>query len=342
MGINVEKALSVRDNFLEYKNVQSVLIKGRKAHNQCKYSIVIPTYKRASTLKDTIESALSQDYKEFYDIIVCDNNPERNDETERYITSINDDRIMYYKNAENIGMTGNWNRCVELCNGEYMVMVHDDDILFPFFLSRCDRIINKNKSIKFLYPSRVSWNQSITEEKPKPNSREVAKLYKANFMDYFFQGTPPTGILMKKDETMRIGGFYEGAYPASDLYFNIKAIENSSIYVYNMPMSIYRWSVNETLKFKTILGFSEVFNPLRHWMGKKLRLPNFFVEYANRKYDEDNYEYIKKNLPQELSNTEIKKFSAPESQMERSIYSYLRWMIKWCLLLEHKLRSEII
>ena len=34
--------------------------------------------------------------------------------------------MKYYKNEKNIGMYGNWNRCIELSNGEYLTILNDD------------------------------------------------------------------------------------------------------------------------------------------------------------------------------------------------------------------------
>ena len=341
MDINVAEALSTRDNFALYKNIESTLIKGTLLEKP-KYSILIPTYKRVSTLKDTIGSALNQDFNGDFNIIVCDNNPERGDETERYVASLNDARVLYYKNRENIGMTGNWNRCFELCDGEYALMIHDDDILLPNFLSECDKIIHKFKSIKILCPSRVNWYQSNSPASPIPEITKVARLYKMHLMDFFFQGTAPTGILINKEEMIRLGGFYEGAYPASDLYFNVKAVINSAIYRYTMPLSIYRWAINETFKLDTLLKFISVYNPLREKLGKLLGLPHFYVDYSNRQYSYNNYLVIKERFPNELSNLDKKKLVLPQSKMEVLLYKIITRTIHFYVRLKHQLNSRII
>lgn len=342
MEINIREALSIKDNFEKYRAVKSILIQGERKSRRPKYTIVIPTYKRVGTLVETLESALSQDYQEEFDVVICDNNPERNDETENYISCIKDNRVLYYKNEENIGMTGNWNRCVELSDGQNIVMIHDDDILYPFFLTKCDQILNENEFVKILYPAKNSWDQSNSGKYPKPNNIRKAKLFKLNILDFFFQGIAPTGVLFNREEMLRLGGFYENAYPASDLYFSVKAIENSKIYAYTMPLSVYRWGVNESFKTSTLVGFIKVYNPLRIYIGKKIGLPSFLVRYANRQYCNQNYSFIKEKLPNEIPNLDMRIFDIPKGKIEFLIYRAFCFVITHLAGLYHRTSSQVI
>ena len=93
-------------------------------------SIVIPTYKRVSTLRETLDSAIRQTGNHNYEILVVDNNPERGDETELLMAEyVSVKNLLYFKNTANIGMAGNWSRCSELAHGEWVVLIHDDDLL---------------------------------------------------------------------------------------------------------------------------------------------------------------------------------------------------------------------
>lgn len=97
-------------------------------------SIGIPAYK-ATYLYETIESALSQDYKNIELIIVDDCSPYH---LENIVNKFKDSRIRYYKNKENLGKVSivhNWNKCLSFANGEFFVLLCDDDILLPNFVS---------------------------------------------------------------------------------------------------------------------------------------------------------------------------------------------------------------
>jgi len=132
------------DNFAKTAHIPSIPIFESNLDYIPDITIAIPTYKRADLLKEAIDSAINQiDYTN-YDIIVVDNNPERGCETEKLMmTYSNNPMISYYKNADNLGMVGNWNRLFTLAKGKYVVMLHDDDLLLPTFLSECVKLAKR-------------------------------------------------------------------------------------------------------------------------------------------------------------------------------------------------------
>lgn len=91
-------------------------------------SVCIPTYNRASLLTGAIESVLSQTFHDFT-LLIVDNASE--DETEAVVRSFDDSRIMYVRNARNIGVRGNEERCLTLARGRYITIMPDDDLMMP-------------------------------------------------------------------------------------------------------------------------------------------------------------------------------------------------------------------
>lgn len=91
-------------------------------------TVCIPTYNRASLLRQSIASVLSQTFHDFR-LIVVDNASD--DETETVVRSFDDARVKYVRNAQNIGLRGNWNRCLALATGQYITILPDDDLMMP-------------------------------------------------------------------------------------------------------------------------------------------------------------------------------------------------------------------
>lgn len=89
-------------------------------------SVCIPAYNNAGYIKETIDSILNQTYSNI-ELIISDD--KSTDNTIEVIESIGDSRIKLYKNEKNLGMSGNWNRCLELCQGEFMKLICADDML---------------------------------------------------------------------------------------------------------------------------------------------------------------------------------------------------------------------
>ncbi len=97
-------------------------------------SVLIPTYNYAHLLDETIQSVLDQTFNDF-EIIICDNNSSDNT-TEVVGKYLQDERISYYKNATNIGLAGNWNKCLELAKGTYIKYLCADDKFHPEMLEK--------------------------------------------------------------------------------------------------------------------------------------------------------------------------------------------------------------
>lgn len=105
-------------------------------------SIAIPAYK-STYLAEAIESALEQTYRNIELIIVNDHSPH---DLDGIVARYDDKRIRYYKNKRNLGKRSivlNWNRCLEYARGEYFVLLCDDDVLQPDFVSELLKLADK-------------------------------------------------------------------------------------------------------------------------------------------------------------------------------------------------------
>ena len=87
--------------------------------------ICIPTYNAATTIRETLISILGQQYDHLV-IKVVDNASQ--DETLSIVQSLGNSRIQIHAHEANISAEGNFNRCIELAEGEYTAIFHADDI----------------------------------------------------------------------------------------------------------------------------------------------------------------------------------------------------------------------
>ncbi|MEY3760713.1 MAG: hypothetical protein RIR39_2204 [Pseudomonadota bacterium] len=130
-------------------------------YNKPLVSVCIPCYNGAKYLKECIDSVLSQSYINFEIIIVDDKS---SDNTLDIINQYNDSRISKYINKVNLGLVGNWNRCIELANGEWVKFVFQDDILDAECIEKLlqkgrqgHKIIGCNR--RFIYESEIPDHQ---------------------------------------------------------------------------------------------------------------------------------------------------------------------------------------
>lgn len=104
------------------------------------FSICIPAYK-SRFLRECIQSVLRQTTTGFELIILNDCSPEP---VKEIVQEFHDIRIRYYENEENTGalrLTDNWNRCLRLATGNYLIIMGDDDRLQPDYLEEFSRLI---------------------------------------------------------------------------------------------------------------------------------------------------------------------------------------------------------
>ena len=105
-----------------------------------RYTIAIPAFKGAY-LKACIDSVLGQTVHDYELIIVNDASPDPIDDI---VNSFSDDRIKYYKNDRNYGaehMVDNWSKCLALAQGDYFILLGDDDLLDGDYLESFDELI---------------------------------------------------------------------------------------------------------------------------------------------------------------------------------------------------------
>lgn len=98
-------------------------------------SICIPAYNGAAYLAETLESVFAQTFTDFEVLVVDD---QSSDDTLNIASSYaaRDERIRLVQNPRNLGLVGNWNRCIELAQGEWIKFVFQDDLLEPNCLDK--------------------------------------------------------------------------------------------------------------------------------------------------------------------------------------------------------------
>ena len=107
-----------------------------------KYSFIMPAYK-GQFIRESIDSILNQTYQDFELVIVDDASP---DDLQSIVSEYNDNRIRFYRNAENIGgkdLVAQWNHCLEYAQGEWVILATDDDTYEPKFLSTADDMLTR-------------------------------------------------------------------------------------------------------------------------------------------------------------------------------------------------------
>ncbi len=119
-----------------------------------KFSILIPTRDRPATLRHTLATVLSQPGED-YEVVVADNcgTPE----TRQLIDQNAHPKLRYTRSEEILPMAQNWERGLDLCEGEYVTVLGDDDALLPSTLHATRKLIETTGAELLSWSPHTYW-----------------------------------------------------------------------------------------------------------------------------------------------------------------------------------------
>jgi glycosyltransferase involved in cell wall biosynthesis len=91
-------------------------------------SLCIPLYNGEKYLEQCLNSAINQTYKNIEILLVDDASTDTTWSIAKNYAA-NDKRIKLHRNDKNIGLVANFNKCLELANGEWLKLLLQDDYL---------------------------------------------------------------------------------------------------------------------------------------------------------------------------------------------------------------------
>lgn len=107
-------------------------------------SVILPTYGRPDYLRLALASAVGQSYRHL-EIIVQDNASPV--DPRPVVESFGDPRIVYFRNRENIGITGNVVTACAKAHGRYVAILGDDDLWQPDFIATLVPPLERDRSL---------------------------------------------------------------------------------------------------------------------------------------------------------------------------------------------------
>jgi glycosyltransferase involved in cell wall biosynthesis len=93
--------------------------------------IMMPFYGDVAMMQAAVRSVMAQDDPRWRLTVVDD---DANPAVPEWFATIDDERVRYVKNPENLGVTGNFNRCLDLVEHELCTLIGCDDIMLPNYV----------------------------------------------------------------------------------------------------------------------------------------------------------------------------------------------------------------
>lgn len=105
-----------------------------------KFSIILPTRRRADTLRFALESAVAQDFDDV-EILVHESGDDP--ATARVVAEVGDSRTRHVKTLEPVAMKENWERAVAAATGDYLTIIGDDDAILPDACREASEVLDR-------------------------------------------------------------------------------------------------------------------------------------------------------------------------------------------------------
>lgn len=117
-------------------------------------NLYIPVRNGANFIPDCIQSIVDQTYANWI-LTISDN--QSSDQTESIVASFRDPRIVFYKQATDVGMISNFNSCIDRCDSiYYAILSHDDKYHSNTALEEAVALLSANNDIAVVY-SNIAW-----------------------------------------------------------------------------------------------------------------------------------------------------------------------------------------
>jgi abequosyltransferase len=264
-------------------------------------SICIPTYNRASLLKETLYSVVSQCDRWILDIgieiVVSDNCSTDNTKSTVEEYQANFKYLKYFKNDNNIGMVKNLVKVATYASGEYIWFLSDDDILSVEAIKRVFKEI-KSFSPGIIFCNYIGFVGSKDNIVIKNGLRKDGDEFLNDRKSFFkflekqpFQGlyaylTFYSNLLIKKeyfDDNISVIEKYNGGldlFPHEYIFFYSKL--DIGIKIISEPLVYYRMDNQSWLSgkkfFKDIFSEKVVYNHYKN----VYRLNNEYLSFEFR------------------------------------------------------------
>jgi glycosyltransferase involved in cell wall biosynthesis len=331
--INFDK---ITDCFSRYRDTESVLIYGIRLPFP-DLTVFIPTYNRPALLSEALGSVFNQDFYGLnVEVLVVENGGDSGGMTEQIIKSFGQN-ILYYRNSENIGAMGNWNRGIELAGAEWIAFLHDDDLLAPDYFKTIKAILNRRgfekKKAGYIMPGIIPFYGVDTSFRAdsggKLTSRFAYKLLSGKriplisvkMRDVIIAGSntvfcaPTCGALVNKSAIIKVGGYNEDYLPAGDIIPPYLMLKEYRVFRAVKTMGYYRWEANDSYKPSTLEGLIRQFSLFSDFLAAKSGYVRFFqketyadcVDYIVKRGEESGlklspemYDHIKTYRPDKI------------------------------------------
>jgi len=230
-----------------------------------RWSVVIPAHNCADLLVPCLESVLGQvSHRDDVEVVVVDDGS--TDDPAAVVARVGAGRVRLVRNEQALGAVPNFNRCLREARGEYIHLLHGDDVVLPGFYEAMDAALaGPNVAASFCrtqHIDAVGTPIAVTRSYVRGGgvwSDALRQLASSNRV-------AAPSIVVKASTYARVGGFDESLPHAADWDMWARAATAGDIWFVDRVLAQYRvHGANDTSKrLRTGANMEERYRAMEH------------------------------------------------------------------------------
>jgi glycosyltransferase involved in cell wall biosynthesis len=206
-----------------------------------RWSVMIPTYQCAHTLRETLESVLIQDPgPERMQIEVVDDGS--GDDPSKVVEELARGRVGFFRHPKNVGHVRNFNTCVQRARGDLVHILHGDDRVEPGFYARMEAAFASEPAVGAAFCIAGFMDEEGERYAASTPPQEETGLLEDALVRLASETPVYTpGVVVRRDVYEALGGF-DPRFRAcgEDLEMWVRIASAYPIWFENEPLAMYR------------------------------------------------------------------------------------------------------
>jgi glycosyltransferase involved in cell wall biosynthesis len=205
------------------------------------WSVMIPTYNNGDYLRQTLVSVLSQDPgPEFMQIEVVDD-CSSGDDPGAIVRTVGNGRVAFYRQAENVGHTRNFETCLNRARGHLVHLLHGDDAVRPGFYQRLQEAFAEQPAIGAAFCRYVA----IDEDGNEVSAVKLEMPTRGVLPDWISkigagQRLQTPCMVVRRTVYEALGGFDDRLRGAEDWEMWVRIAAHYAVWYEPEPLAVYR------------------------------------------------------------------------------------------------------
>lgn len=167
------------------------------------FTVGIPAYRSPELLTEALANLAAQTGGDDFEVVICDDGGLA--ATRAVIEKSDLRNVRYYVNRPRLGAVANWNRCLQLAAGPWVTILHEDDLLYPWFFATVRPHLREGISAVAVRCTQADAPPPL-EAPAQPSTGATIRTYAAA---WFLKSsmTPFPGVVFPRELGLRLGGF---------------------------------------------------------------------------------------------------------------------------------------